>query len=127
MSLTPKQEKFAQEVASGKSQADAYRAAFNCEKSKPQTVIENASRLMADSNVSARVEELKAQLSEKALWTREDSVRILSEIATDAEASRKDKTGAIKVLNEMHGYNAPKKIEHSGGVVVSATPKDEDI
>lgn len=28
MSLTPKQEKFAQEVASGKSQADAYRAAL---------------------------------------------------------------------------------------------------
>ena len=30
MSLTPKQEKFAQEVASGKSQSDAYRAAFDC-------------------------------------------------------------------------------------------------
>lgn len=127
MSLTPKQEKFAQEVSSGKSQADAYRAAFNCEKSKPETIWSKASELMADDKVSARVEELKAQLSEKALWTREDSVRILSEIATDAEASRKDKTGAIKVLNEMHGYNAPKKIEHSGGVVVSATPKDEDI
>ena len=28
MSLTPKQEKFAQEVASGKSQADAYREAY---------------------------------------------------------------------------------------------------
>jgi hypothetical protein len=26
-------------------------------------------------------------------------------------------TGAVKVLNEMHGYNAPVKIEHSGGVV----------
>ena len=127
MSLTPKQEKFAQEVASGKSQADAYRAAFNCAKSKPETIIQSASRLMADPNISARVGQLKAQLSEKALWTREDSVRILADIAMDEEASRKDKTGAIKVLNEMHGYNAPQKIEHSGGVVVSATPKDEDI
>lgn len=126
MSLTPKQEKFAQEVASGKSQADAYRAAFNCANSKPQTVIENASRLMADSNVSARVDQLKEQLSEKALWTREDSVRILAEIAKDEEASRKDKTGAIKVLNEMHGFNAPKKIEHSGAIV-HATPLDEAL
>lgn len=116
MSLTPKQEKFAQEVASGKSQADAYRAAFDCKRSKPQTVIENASRLMADSNVSARVHELKAQLSEKALWSREDSVRILSEIALDTEASRKDKTAAVRVLNDMHGFNAPQKIEHSGEV-----------
>lgn len=66
MSLTPKQEKFAQEVASGKSQADAYRAAFNCANSKPETVIQSASRLMADPNISARVGQLKAQLSEKA-------------------------------------------------------------
>lgn len=116
MSLTPKQEKFAQEVAGGKSQAEAYRAAFNCAKSKPETVIQSASRLMADPNISARVEQLKAQLSEKALWTREDSVRILAEIAKDKEASRKDKTGAIKVLNEMHGFNAPQKVEHSGTV-----------
>ena len=116
MSLTPKQEKFAQDVASGKSQADAYRAAFNCAKSKPETVIQSASRLMADPNISARVGQLKAQLSEKALWTREDSVRILADIAKDEEASRKDKTGAIKVLNEMHGFNAPQKVEHSGAV-----------
>lgn len=127
MSLTPKQEKFAQEVASGKSQADAYRAAFDCAKSKPESIWSKASELMANDKVSSRVAELKAQLSEKALWTREDSVRILSEIAKDEEASRKDKTGAIKVLNEMHGYNAPKKIEHSGGVVIAAAPLDEAI
>lgn len=127
MSLTPKQEKFAQEVASGKSQADAYRAAFDCARSKPETIQSHASRLMADGKVSARVAELKAQLSEKALWTREDSVQILSEIARDAKAARKDKTAAVRVLNDMHGYNAPKKIEHSGGVVITASPLDEDI
>jgi len=127
MSLTPKQEKFAQEVASGKSQADAYRAAFDCKRSKPESVIQSASRLMADINVSSRVQELKAQLSEKALWTREDSVRILAEIATDAEASRKDKTAAVRVLNDMHGFNAPQKVEHSGGVTIMAAPMDEDI
>lgn len=127
MSLTPKQEKFAQEVASGKSQADAYRAAFDCARSKPETIQSHASRLMADGKVSARVAELKAQLSEKALWTREDSVQILSEIARDAKAARKDKTAAVRVLNDMHGYNAPKKIEHSGGVVITASPLDENI
>ena len=116
MSLTPKQEKFAQEVANGKSQADAYRAAFDCKRSKPETVIKRASELMANGDVSGRVSQLRAQLSEKALWTREDSVRILADIATDAEASRRDKTGAIKVLNEMHGFNAPQEIKHSGTV-----------
>lgn len=127
MSLTSKQEKFAQEVASGKSQADAYRAAFNCAKSKPETVQAHASRLMADGKVSARVSELKAQLSEKALWTREDSVQILSTIARDEKASRRDRTQAVKVLNDMHGFDAPKKFEHSGSVTVAAAPLDEDI
>lgn len=116
MSLTPKQEKFAQEVASGKTQADAYRAAFNCAKSSKTTIIKRASELMANGDISGRVDQLKAQLSEKALWTREDSVRILANIATDVEASRRDKTGAIKVLNEMHGFNAPQEIKHSGTV-----------
>ena len=125
--LTAKRERFAQEVAGGKSQADAYRAAFNCANSKPETIIKRASELMANGDIAGRVRFLKAQLSEKGLWTREDSVRILAEIAKDEEASRKDKTGAIKVLNEMHGFNAPTKIEHSGGVTVTAAPLDEQI
>jgi len=116
MSLTTKQEKFAQEVASGKSQADAYRAAFDCARSKPETVIKRASELMTNRDIAGRVDELKAQLSEKSLWKREDSVRILADIATDADASRKDKTAAVRVLNDMHGFNEPLKIEHSGTV-----------
>lgn len=127
MSLTPQQEAFAQLVASGKSQSDAYRGSYKCEKSKNETIWRKASELMENGKVSARVSELKEQLSEKALWTREDSVRILANIANDEEASRKDKTGAIKVLNEMHGFNAPTKIEHSGGVTVTASLLDEDI
>jgi hypothetical protein len=117
MSLTHQQEAFAQHVASGKSQAEAYRLAYpKSLKWKPDGVWNKASALMADVRVSARVRELKAELDAKALWKREDSVRILSAIAEDQEASRKDKTGAVKVLNEMHGYNAPVKVEHSGSV-----------
>ena len=115
MSLTPKQEKFAQEVASGKSQADAYRAAFNCARSKPNTIIQSASRLMADRNISARVEELKAKLSEKALWTREESVNVLAQIAKEAEKDA-DRVRAVSELNKMHGFEAPQKVEHSGTV-----------
>ena len=77
MSITPKQEKFAQEVASGKSQADAYRAAFNCAKSKPETVQANASRLMANSTVAARVSELRGMIADRLAISNE---RILREI-----------------------------------------------
>ena len=115
MSLTPKQEKFAQEVASGKSQADAYRAAFNCAKSNPETVQANASRLMANSTVAARVEKLKAELAEKSLLKREYSVNVLAEIAKAAEKDA-DRVRAVSELNKMHGFEAPQKVEHSGTV-----------
>lgn len=113
MALTPKQEKFAQCVADGMSQADAYRASFSCAKSKPQTVIESASRLMADRNISARVSILRDKLAEKALWTRQDSVNALLSVVNDGEVKHNDKTAAVKVLNEMHGFNAPTKVDAS--------------
>jgi len=67
--LTPKQEKFAQSVASGKSQADAYRLAYNAGNMKEETVWSNASVLMADNKVSARVDEIRKPIVECAQFT----------------------------------------------------------
>ncbi len=67
--LTPKQEKFAQSVASGKSQADAYRMAYNAENMKEETVWSNASVLMANNKVSARVDEIRKPIVECAQFT----------------------------------------------------------
>jgi len=89
MSLTPQQEAFAQAVASGLSQSDAYRKAY---KVKPTTKLEtsqaNASRLMADSKVSARVAELRAPVAAKAQITLEghlDDLKTLRDAALKAE------------------------------------------
>ena len=75
--LTPKQEHFAQQVASGKTQADAYRAAFSAGKMKAETIQQAASRLMANSKVSARVEELRKPIAEKAQITLERHLKDL--------------------------------------------------
>lgn len=66
--LTPKREKFAQAVASGMAQADAYRAAFNPKKSKDATIHQEASRLAADRKVSARIIELRAPVIAEARY-----------------------------------------------------------
>ena len=50
--LTAKQEAFANAVASGKSQADAYRAAFNAGSMKPETIHSKASVLMRNGKGS---------------------------------------------------------------------------
>ena len=116
MSLTPKQEKFAQGVADGKSQTDAYRAAFNVRPTtKPETVQVSASKMMADPKVTQRVKELQNMLTIKALWTREDSVSKLQEALKIAEKTT-DVVAVVKELNAMHGYNAPAKVEISGGL-----------
>lgn len=126
MALTPQQELFAQGVAAGKSQAEAYRVAYpKALKWAPETVWNRASALMRDSEVVARVEAIRAELAERGLWTREQSARALISIinrkaideTTGLEiqaAKDKDIISAVKELNAMHGFNAPQKIEHTG-------------
>lgn len=77
--LTPQQEKFAQAVAGGKSQADAYRDAYpKSKKWKDSSVYAQSSALMADSKVSIRVGELRKAASDIAVVS---SARVLQEIA----------------------------------------------
>lgn len=119
MSLTPKQERFAQEVASGKSQADAYRAAFNVKPTtKPESVQVNASKLMADAKVAQRVTEIRAAATERLVWTIQDSLDVLASIAKglDTDAKPSDKVNAVKAINAMYGLDAPSKVNLNGDV-----------
>lgn len=119
MALTAKQEAFAQAVASGMTQADAYRASYDCESSTDKTIVEEASRVMADRNVSARVQVLKDELACAALWSRLDSVQTLADIAKGEETRANEKVAAIKELNSMHGFNAPTKHEVAGNFTLN--------
>lgn len=110
--MTPKQEKFAQCIADGMTQADAYRAAFNAGEMKQETIHKRASELMSDGAVSGRVAELKSALASKALWTREMSVQALIEVMASPD-KQTDIIAAVKELNAMHGFNAAQKIDLS--------------
>jgi hypothetical protein len=71
---------------------------------------------MADGKVRARADELKSALAAKALWTREQSVSVLVNVIDDGDSKGGDKISAVKVLNEMHGFNAPIGINLTGRV-----------
>ena len=116
--LTIKQEAFCQAMADGMTQSDAYRHAFDASKMKNETIQNSAYKIMQKGDVSARVKELKDALSQKALWTREDAVCELKEIAAMGKDGKQlgAATAAIKELNAMHGYNEPVKVEHSGSI-----------
>lgn len=107
--LTAQQERFAQAIADGMTQADAYRTAYKAGTSKPETVWKRASELMENGAVAGRVAELRKALADKALWTREKSVQALSAIAEEGRPL--ERVAAVKELNAMHGFNAPSKAE----------------
>lgn len=110
--LTAKQEAFAQAIADGLGQADAYRFAYDAENMKDESVYPQASKLMKNPKVATRIGELKAQVADKQLWTREMSVKGLISayrIALEAKTST-GMTAAVKELNIMHGYNEPTKL-----------------
>jgi phage terminase small subunit len=120
MALTPKQERFAHEVASGKTQADAYRAAFDVRSdTKAATIQANAYKLMTNTEISTRVAELRAAVAERVVWTLADSLDVLSTIAKglDADAKPSDKVNAVKAINAMIGLDAPSKLSVTGSLV----------
>ena len=110
--LTAKQEAFAQHIASGDDQATAYRKAYDASTMKDASVYIQASRLIKDPKIALRVDELKAEVAQQHLWTREMSVLGLIQAfeVANSEKSSSGMTGAVKELNIMHGFNQPTKV-----------------
>ena len=103
--LTAKQEKFAQCIADGMSQADAYRECYSTENKTKKSVNECACVLANNIKVVSRVNELKQKLEKKYLWTREQAIKTLLEEAKSKAKSTSDYVAIVKELNNMHGYN----------------------
>ncbi len=112
MKYTSQEEQFAQLVANGKNYSDALREIRpHVKKWKDKTVYSRASELA--SKVAGRVEELKKELAEKNLWSREQSVEVLKDVALHDEKGTA-RVSAIKELNAMHDFNPPKKHQQIG-------------
>jgi hypothetical protein len=74
---------------------------------------------MSNHKVTTRIAELKSQMVQKQLWTREMSVKGLIQayrVAQDAKTST-GMTAAVKELNNMHGFNEPTKLSITGNLV----------
>jgi phage terminase small subunit len=104
---------FAQAIVAGKSQADAYRAAYPVSlKWKDESVHPKASHMSKNDTVLARVQELRKTVEKKTLWSIEESVKGLKEIVADDSYKGSERIAAIKELNVMFGYNK-FNIDHS--------------
>lgn len=89
-------ERFAQELAKGKAQHDAFQLAGF--KASGNAARVNASRLLTDANVAARVLELKEKAAERTIVTVADIAQQLDE---DREFARDLKQAAAAVSASM--------------------------
>jgi phage terminase small subunit len=136
MSLPTKQEKFARLIAEGNSQADAYRGAYNAKNMTDKTIWEAASRLMADSKVSARVEAIKAESLQHVKYGIEEHFKELDlgaklALTPTGEHGRIDinaYTKAVELKGKLKGLYT-SKVEHTGSMkqIIVASQADKEI
>lgn len=99
--LTAKQEHFAQLVAQGKSQADAYRGAYDASKSTDKSVWERASALCADAKVATRIKELKDETAKRNALVVDDILNEIRRVATFDPRKLFDENGNMKAIHEL--------------------------
>lgn len=120
MALTPKQEKFIQGVVSGMTYSDAYRAAYNCARMKPETVNNKAYELMQKGEISARVEKARAEAAKNAQWSLDLAVERVRKL-NDEAVSDLEKDGLYK------GSPAVKALIESTALLNRMTGVDKQI
>ena len=105
--LTPKQLHFARCVASGMSQAAAYREAYDTQTDRAATVHDAASRLARNPAVAERIEWLIKQREQavvaSALSDREKVLRKLRDWMDSAEPTDSNKIRAAELLGKSTG------------------------
>jgi len=100
--MTPHQELFAQGVASGLSQSDAYRKAYPASlKWKDKTVHECASKLAANTKVSTRVSELQALSADAAVLDGAEIMREIKRVALSDIGGIIGANGKVLMPNEL--------------------------
>ena len=120
--LTLKQEKFVQNLIKGMSQREAYRNAYNNNKTKDEIIDTRACELFKNSKVKVRYEELLKRLEDKAIMSAEERMKWLSKvIKADIKVEREydnevkeydpymsDRLKAMDILNKMDGQYTTK-------------------
>ena len=105
--MTPKQQSFVREVASGNSYAGAYRKAYNAQQMKPNSVRREAHRLMKNPNIATTVaalnDEADQRVIEQRIATREEVLVSITEIMASGESCDAVKLKAAEIMGKHYG------------------------
>ncbi len=116
LTLTPKQERFCQVYLETGNATAAYRAVYTVDTMTSKTTNEAACRLLKQTKIAARIKDTHDRMVDEIVWSRQQSVRTLRDIAIglDRTTTCQARIAAVKELNAMFGYNAPVKSQVLG-------------
>ena len=122
--MTNKQEAFCRLLASGMSQADAYRRSYNALNMKPATVRKEAHKLMKNPNVATMVAEINESAREQVVNDRiADRTEVLETLTRMMRGELEADTSRIKatqLLAQAHGL-----LKDRTEIVVAERPSTE--
>jgi len=99
-------------MSNGMNGTQAYLSTYKT--ASDDTARANATKLLANAHIKARIEELQGETSKSLQITKEslinDLIRIKELCMTDPRAVH-NSTKAIEVINKMLGFNEPDKVE----------------
>ena len=122
--LTTKEEIFVQCLVEKKSQREAYKFAYNCEKMKDSTIDNNAYKLMQNNEILTRYEELKNELKQKMFYTIEKANDDLEWIKLKAKEDIEYR--GIKQANATTYLGAVKQQIDLNGITIKEAKEDID-
>ena len=105
--MTPKQHQFAREVVLGKSQADAYRSAYNTAGMNGNSIRREASRLMDNPNVATTVAQLQREADtavvQERIASREEVLQTLTSYMHSGEPRDSIRLRAAEMMGKHYG------------------------
>lgn len=127
--LTPKQEKYVQNLVKGMSQREAYKNSYNASNMKDTTIDKKASELFQKGEIRGRYDELVKRLEDTAIMDAQERMKWLTKVVKgdvkekytywndgeqydgEREADLTTKIKAIDTLNKMdNSYQQNVKI-----------------
>ena len=125
--LTLKQEKFVQEyLSNGGNATQAYKVAYDGNKNSDKTNNENASRMLANSKIKARLNVYQEEVKERVLYTAEQSFDKLNELLAlalcpEGENGRINLQAALKA-EELKGKLTHLYVDRVENTNINKTP-----
>ena len=105
--MTPKQYQFAREVVLGKSQADAYRSAYNTLRMNDNSIRREASRLMDNPNVATTVAQLQHEADvavvQERIASREEVLQTLTAYMHSGKPGDSVRLRAAELMGKHYG------------------------